>query len=79
MITDKEVAYAENIWRDYQEKNDVTDQKGQTVGIDYKSGKIWFGKSASDIVSKRAEKGLDNPLYFIRVGYDYYLRKGYHP
>ena len=48
----------------------------QTAGIDPKSGRIWFGDSAIEIVERRRAEGLTSPLFFERVGYAAYFRKG---
>ena len=52
--------------------------KGQAAGIDPVSGRIWFGESATDIWQQMEAEGIDIPLYYVRVGYDYYVRKGGH-
>ncbi len=67
---------AKNIWAEYQKQHDITEQIGQTAGIDPKSGRIWFGDSALEIVRKRETEGLTSPLFFQRVGYTAYFRKG---
>ena len=64
------------IWAEYQEQHNISDRIGQTVGIDPKSGRIWFGNSALEIVEKRQAEGLTSPLFFQRVGYEAYLWKG---
>lgn len=64
------------IWAEYQEQYDITDHIGQTAGIDPKSGRIWFGDSALEIVKKRETESLTSPLFFERVGYEAYLWKG---
>jgi hypothetical protein len=69
---------AKQIWLDYQLHHDLSARIGQTVGIDPRSGRIWFGASARDIVSQRAAEGLHSPLYFERVGSDAYFHKGTH-
>jgi hypothetical protein len=73
-----DVDRAKQIWADYQKRHDVSDRLGQAVGIDLVSGRVWFGSSALDISRQLDEEGLDRPLYFVRVGYDYYIRKGGH-
>ena len=40
------------------------------------TGRIWFGDSAIDIVEQRRAEGLTSPLFFERVGYTAYFRKG---
>jgi hypothetical protein len=67
---------AEQIWEEYQRTHDVSELAGKTAGIDPKSGRVWFGESALDIVERLEQEGLDAPLYFVRVGSSYYLRKG---
>ena len=69
-------AKAKQIWVEYQKQHDLSDRIGQTAGIDPNSGRIWFGQTIRDIVSQRAAKGLDSPLFFERVGSDTYFRKG---
>ena len=64
------------IWAEYQKQHDITERIGQTVGIDPKSRRIWFGTSALEIVKKRETEGLTSPLFFERVGYEAYLWKG---
>lgn len=74
--TDSDTAKAKRIWREYQETHDVKHLKGQAAGIDPESGEVWFGDSALDAVRKMREDGVDRPLFFERVGYGTYLRKG---
>lgn len=76
--TEEYTARALKIWAEYQKKHDVSNRIGQAVGIDPKSGRIWFGESALDIVRQMDAEGAFTPFYCVRVGYDYYLRKGGH-
>ena len=76
--TEADTAKAKRIWAEYQEHHDVSDRQGQTAGIDPASGRIWFGESGLDTVRKMRAEGIDRPLFFVRVGYDHYLRKGGH-
>lgn len=64
------------IWADYQRGHDLTAQRGQTVGINLASGQVWFRNSATDIVLRLEAEGIRVPLLFLRVGQDYYGRKG---
>ena len=75
-MTDEDVRRAERIWRDYQQTHDVSHRKGEAVGIDPASGRVWFGESALGVVDTMRADGTDAPLFFLRVGYDYYCRKG---
>ena len=69
---------AKQIWLEYQRQHDLSARIGQTAGIDPQSGRIWIGESIPDIVSQRDAEGLDSPLFFERVGFDTYHRKGRH-
>ncbi len=73
-----DTAKALQIWADYQRQHDVSALVGQTAGIDPVSGRIWFGESATDIWEQMEAEGIDTPLYYTRVGSDYYVRKGGH-
>ncbi len=63
-------------WAEYQRLHDVSERKGQAVGIDPVSEKIWFGESSLDITLQQDAAGDSAPLYYLRVGQDYYGRKG---
>lgn len=74
--TDADTAVAKQIWEQYQQEHDVSNRRGQAVGIDPQTGEVWFGKSAVDIVVERQNLGLTSLLFFERVGFRTYLRKG---
>ena len=74
--TEADSRRAKHIWAEYQKQHDITGRIGQTVGIDPKSERIWFGDSALEIVQQRFAEGLTSLLFFERVGYASYLRKG---
>jgi hypothetical protein len=59
---------------EYQRQHDVSDRKGQAVGIDPVSGRIWFGRKALGIARQMRAEGIDRPFYCVRVGSDYYKR-----
>jgi hypothetical protein len=46
------------------------------VGIDPASGRVWIGEAATDIWKQQEAEGIDVPLYYVRIGSDYYVRKG---
>ncbi len=71
-----DTARAHQWWEAYQREHDLTLQHGQTAGIDPVQGRVWFGDSAQVIVAQLTAEGVTTPLYFVRVGTDYYLRKG---
>jgi hypothetical protein len=64
------------VWAEYQRRHDVSPLKGQAVGIDPATGQVFFGESAAAIATKLREEGQFRPLLFLRVGYDFYVRKG---
>ena len=78
LMTDADVRKAEQIWAEYQKQHDVSDRKGQAVGIDPVSGRVWSGERALDIAGQMRAEGIDRPFYCVRVGYNHYLRKGGH-
>jgi hypothetical protein len=69
---------AHAIWSDYQQQNDLTDRVGETAGIDPQSGRVWIGDSIQDVIAQRDSDGIAAPLFFERVGYETYFRKGGH-
>jgi hypothetical protein len=75
--TDSDTDRACRIWDEYRNHHDISSLIGHTAGIDPTSGRIWFGESAADIWRQRQIEGVDTPIYCVRVGYDYYLRKGH--
>ncbi len=74
--TETDTQRAQHSWTGYQRHHDVSSRQGQTAGIDPASGRIWFGASAQEIMAQMEAEGVVIPLYFVRVGVDYYLRKG---
>ena len=74
--TEDDSARARRFWAEYQQQHDVSDRIGQAVGIDPDTGRVWFGESGIDIRRQQEAEGESKPLYVLRVGYDYYLRKG---
>ena len=76
--TKTESVKAKKIWTEYLRQHDLSNRIGQTAGIDPKSGLIWFGESIREIVLQRASEGLSSPLFFERIGFQTYFRKGSH-
>ena len=74
--TQADTRKAKQIWAEDQERHNLSDRIGQTVGIDPKSGNVWFGESIRDIAMQRSSQGLDSPLFFERIGSDTCFRKG---
>lgn len=75
-LTEDEISEAKRIWDEFQRQHDVSSRKGQAVGVDPVSGQVWFGETALDIADQMRARGIDRPFYCVRVGYDYYGRKG---
>lgn len=71
-----DIERARALWDEYCQRHDTAPRHGQTAGIEPASGRIWFGDSAVDVHRQKVADGIDAPLYVVRVGYDYYLRKG---
>jgi len=76
--TAADTARAQQLWAEYQKQHDVSALNGKTAGIDPVSGRVWFGESAKDIYFQQQAEGAPVPFYCVRVGSDYYLRKGGH-
>lgn len=76
--TETDSRKAKRLWEIYQKQHNLSDRIGQTVGIDPKSSRIWFGDSIQAIVQQRDQEGLNSPLFFQRVGTETYFRKGGH-
>ena len=75
--TDVDTQRALQFWEEYQKTHDVSALDGKAVGIEPKSGRVFFGESAKDIMTRReASEGVWEPMFFLRVGLDYYQRKG---
>ena len=75
--TEADTQRALEIWREYQRQHDVSALHGKAVGIDTVSGRVWFGEDASEVADAARAEGVDTSnMLGIRVGYDYYARKG---
>jgi hypothetical protein len=75
--TDEDTAQADAFWADYQKTHDLSDHVGEAVGVDPKTGRVWFGESALEVVQRMRAEGTDVPLFFYRIGSDHYVRKGH--
>lgn len=71
-----DIEKARAYWAEYQRTHDLTERQGQAVGIDAQTGRIWFGQSASDILEQLKAAGEVKPLLYVRVGSEFYHRKG---
>lgn len=74
--TPEDTDRAQEIWRQFQRQHDLRDQLDRAAGIDPVTARVWLGESAEDILEQLDTEGLSTPLYFVRVGRDYYFRKG---
>jgi hypothetical protein len=75
-LSHEDVLRAEAVWAEYLQTHDVSDRLGSAAGIDPDSGRVWFGESILDVMEQQDAQGDASPLFFIRVGSDYYYRKG---
>lgn len=75
--TEEDTQRAVAFWEEYQKTHDITPYLGQTAGIDPKTGRVWFGKSAQDIWRQQDREGTPVPFYSVCVGKTYYRRKGW--
>ena len=74
--TEADTQRALQFWDEYQKTHDVSALTGKAVGIEPKSGRVFFGDSAKEIMLRRQkEEGVWEPMFFLRVGYGYYWRK----
>lgn len=74
--TESDTATAKRIWAEYQQTHNVSARRGQAAGIDPRTGEVWFGEDAVEIHHQRQALGLKGQLFFERVGFETYLRKG---
>ncbi|HEY4233889.1 MAG TPA: hypothetical protein VGM76_10705 [Lacipirellulaceae bacterium] len=74
--TDSDTERAKQIWVEYNSTHDLGARKGEVAGVDPSSGQIWLGSTVVDIVNQMKIAGVFVPLFFFRIGYDTYLRKG---
>lgn len=74
-MNDQEVQRAKEICAIYQREHDVSDRMGQAVGIEPKSGTVWFGETGTDIANQMHRLGRYAPFYCVIVGQDYYQLK----
>ena len=73
--TEADTQRALEAWRLYQQQHDVSDRIGQAVGIDPETGEVHFGVSAAEVGKRLMAEGRHKPLLFLRVGYNYYVKK----
>lgn len=78
-MTEAETEQALHIWEEFRRQNDLSERKGQAVGIEPISGRIWFGETARDIRGQLDAEGIDRPFLCARVGASAYLVKKGRP
>jgi hypothetical protein len=69
-------ARAQEIWAEYERQHDLSGLAGYTAGIDPVGGKVWIGESAVEVAEQVEAEGIQSQVYLVRVGFDYYVRKG---
>lgn len=76
--TDADTARALQFWSEYQQQHDISSLIGKAAGVDPITGQVWIGESAAEISRQLENEGNAKALYFVRVGFDHYIRKGVH-
>lgn len=76
-ISDEDATLALQYWENYQKTHDVSALRGKAVGIDPHSGRVWFGDNAREVVQNARADGVTSSLLGLRVGENFYLRKGW--
>lgn len=69
-----DVEKARRVWAEYQLAHDLTERKGEAVGVDPNSGEVFFGRSAGEIIDKLRAEGRFRYLMYWRIGYPCYSR-----
>ncbi len=73
---DVDIEQAQRLWAEYEQTQDLSGHDPHdAVGIDAKTGEVFFGKSAKEITLRLFSEGRNRPLFFRRVGRAYYGRK----
>jgi hypothetical protein len=75
-MSNEDTQRALRLWEDYQKSHDVSAMLGKAVGIDPKTGRIWFGEDAREVARNARADGFTSRLLGLRVGEKFYLRKG---
>lgn len=71
-----DAAKARIAWAEYCRQHDLSQQRGQTAGIDPLSGRVWIGDSIPEVIRQRDQAGVEAPLWFERIGAETYYSKG---
>ena len=74
VVSEFDVEKATQVWAEYQLTHDLTNRKGEAVGVDPISGDVFFGRSAGEIIDKLRAEGRFRMLMYWRIGYPWYSR-----
>lgn len=74
--TEDDTRKARAAWASYQQRHDVAGRIGQAVGVDPETGRVWFGANGLAAIDAARADGVTRPLFLLRVGCEYYQRKG---
>jgi hypothetical protein len=66
---------AQQIWENFQQQHGLSDLRGKVAAIDPESGRVWIGDSGVDVAQKMLAEGVYVPVYLVRIGSEYFLRK----
>ncbi len=64
------------VWEQYQHTHNVAHLHGQVAAVDPESGRVWTGADALDAIAHMNAEGIDQPVWLVRIGFDYLDVKG---
>lgn len=67
---------AKEFWKRYAASHDLSDMEGKIAAVDPVNGQVWIGNTARQIADAMRASGTQRPVCLIRVGADYFVRKG---
>jgi len=73
-IPTADAASAWQMWEAYQRTHDTRHVRGKAVGVDPRTGEVFFGETSTEIVNTLIGRGRRPLLVFWRVGSRYYGR-----
>lgn len=71
-----DIQRAEEVWAEYCASHDMSALQDKAAAIEPQSKRVWIGNSALELRDQIRAAGVEAPVYLVRVGSDYYLRKG---
>lgn len=71
-----DTARAQEIWDEYVRSHDLSELKGKVAAVDPAGGGVWIGDSGVAVADKMHADGVHSPVWLVRIGSDYFVRKG---